>query len=54
MFDISDYAIKICQAIAVLEGMLVSEAAVRKCFAKYVFIKILQNSQEKACAGVSF
>ena len=29
-----------------------SEAAVRRCSTKKVFIKILQNSQKKTCAGV--
>ena len=35
--------------------MLISlKAAPRRCFAKYMFFKILQNSQEKTCAGVTF
>ena len=31
-----------------------SEAAVRTCFTKLVSLKILQNSQENTCAGVTF
>ena len=30
-----------------------SESAVRRCSAKYLFWKILQNSQKNTCAGVS-
>ena len=30
------------------------EAAIRKCFTKLVFLKILQNSQENTCVGVTF
>ena len=32
----------------------ISEAAVRKCFVKYVFIKNLQNSDKNTCVGVSY
>ena len=31
-----------------------SEAFARRCSVKKVFLKILQNSQENTCAGVSF
>ena len=31
-----------------------SEAAVRRCSSKYVFLEISQYSQEKICVGVSF
>ena len=31
-----------------------SEAVTRKCSLKMVFLKILQNSQENTCAGISF
>ena len=32
----------------------VSEAVVRRCSSKYVFLKISQDSQENICVGVSF
>ena len=31
-----------------------SEAALRMCFTKEVFFKILQNLQKSTCAGVDF
>ena len=31
-----------------------SEAVVRRCFAKQVFLEITQNSQERTCASVPF
>ena len=33
---------------------LQTEAVARRCSAKKVFLKVLQNSQENACVGVSF
>ena len=30
------------------------EAVARRCSMKYVFLKVLQNSQENTCVGVSF
>ena len=32
----------------------VSEATFRRCFTKWMFLKISQNSKEKACVGGSF
>ena len=34
--------------------VLLTEAAVRRCSSKYVFLNILKNSQENFCARVSF
>ena len=33
---------------------VVSEGAICRCIMKYVYIKIVQNSKENTCAGVSF
>ena len=34
--------------------VIMTEAAVRRCSLKYVFLKISQYSQESSCVGVSF
>ena len=39
--------------IGVLLAVL-SEAAIGRCFAKKVFLKISQHSEENSCVGVSF
>ena len=31
-----------------------TEAAIRRCFTKYVFLKFLQNSQDNICAKIPF
>ena len=37
-----------------IETIVSSEAVVRRCFIKKMFLEILQNSQENTCAKVSF
>ena len=40
--------------ISKLRSRRTLEVAVRRCYVKKVFLKILQNSQEYTCARVSF
>ena len=40
--------------ILVVPGALWSEATIRRCFSKQVFLRISQFSQENTCVGASF
>ena len=33
---------------------IIKKASVRRCFTKKLFLKVLQNSQESTCVGITF
>ena len=40
--------------IMIITTKIIKKASVRRCFTKKLFLKVLQNSQESTCVGITF
>ena len=40
--------------IIIIITNIIKKASVRRCFTKKLFLKVLQNSQESTCVGITF
>ena len=40
--------------IMIITTKIIKKTSVRRCFTKKLFLKVLQNSQESTCVGITF
>ena len=40
--------------IMIITTKIIKKASVHRCFTKKLFLKVLQNSQESTCVGITF
>ena len=40
--------------IIIIITKIIKKASVRRCFTKKLFLKVLQNSQQSTCVGITF